>query len=704
MSDAKVNLSQHAINISLEESLNRAHEHWNAGQWGHAEQICQQILAIWPGNAHALHLMGLMAHGSNRTELAIDYLKTACCSPQAPVIYLNNLAEMLRQHGQLEEAKKYGRRALSMDNSEPSIWNNLGIILQELGEYEESLRLLEPLVQAQPKNAQAHNNLANTYKRLGKLNLAKKHWLIAIEIAPQYAECYSNLSILSGDLFLYDEAIDYGRRAIEINPQLQNAYLNLAAVENSRHRFAQAIQWLDSLLHFSPQHLGALNAKAITLMHLGELEQALFFTKKAADIKPIHPETMNNQGLILSAMGKSIEATECFQKAIEIPSTTHQDALINLANHLAQEGSSQKALEIYEQAIEKYPRSASAWFNRGDLISYHEDDPAISKMQEVLQLGSDLGTSDTMLIHFALGKAFLDLGNSAKAFEYLNKGNHIKRQTFQFDIKKTAIWMEKIAACFSSEFIERGKSLHASQQGNTPIFVIGMPRSGTTLIEQILASHPDVFGAGELKYVQHLIDQFPEYPLIQPELTPRVCSELGEKYLQKIAPFVKNSLLEYQHVVDKMPINFLHAGLIHMILPQAKIIHSRRNAVDTCLSIYSKLFSDDQLFSYDLDELGQFYVAYEKIMAHWRQVLPETHFLEIDYENVIKDTEDEARRMLDFLNLPWNPQCLEFYKTQRTVRTASSNQIRKPIYKSSVKRWKKHSKELQPLLAALGVR
>lgn len=224
-----------------------------------------------------------------------------------------------------------------------------------------------------------------------------------------------------------------------------------------------------------------------------------------------------------------------------------------------------------------------------------------------------------------------------------------------------------------------------------------MPRSGTTLIEQILSSHPEVTGAGELSALRLAVDASQAFPAKATAMDAGTATRIGQDYLARVAPLAKGK----QRLVDKMPGNFIYAGLIPLILPGARIIHARRNPVDTCLSCYTKLFSGDQRFAYNLTELGQFYKLYEMLMAHWRRILPPDRFLEVDYEAVIDGLEDEARRMISFLGLPWDEACLNFSANQRVVRTASVSQVRRKLYTSSKGRWKQYEPWLSPLLEAL---
>ena len=698
-SNPNANSNSQEAPISIQDALVQANAHWNAGQAEQAEVICQRILSIWPGQADALHLMGLMAHAFNHSDLAIGYLRKASDAPRAPAIYLSNLAEMLRQKGNLIEAEEYGRRALQADNTLPAIWNNLGIILQEVGKLDEARLCLEKLLSLEPKNPRAHNNLANTFKHLGKFGLAKTHWLKALEIDPEYPEPYSNLANLLGQMAQHDEAIAYSRKAIELNPRQADAYLNIAAIETSRNRHAEALHWLESLLSFAPNHINGLSAKALSLMHLDQHEEALSCINIAVTQAPQHAEAVNARGFIFQAMGNSKQAIEAFKVAATLPGLINEKAITNLALLHMHDGETDEANRIFDQALAVYPNSANIWFNRSDLTTFKPGDPSIAKMEEVLDAIEFPTDNDKLLMHFALGKAYLDIGESEKAFAHLNLGNQMKRATFSFNVNTTAQWLNQIKAVFTKDYIEQGLSKAPRAPLDAPIFIIGMPRSGTSLIEQILASHPSVHGAGELKYVQRIVDSFGSYPNINPPLDSIRSAIYGAEYLKKITTLSQGRT----YVVDKMPANFLHAGFIHMMLPHARIIHCQRNPVDTCLSLYSKIFGDEQMFAYDLTELGQFHLEYESLTDHWRKVIPASNFIDVQYESVVEDIEAEARRLLDFLGLPWDPACLDFYKTKRTVKTASTNQVRQPVYKSSSGRWRKHAAQLQPLLKALGI-
>jgi hypothetical protein len=278
----------------------------------------------------------------------------------------------------------------------------------------------------------------------------------------------------------------------------------------------------------------------------------------------------------------------------------------------------------------------------------------------------------------------------------------MKRAQLDYKESETFVFFDGIREAFPKEAFENRK--FAGVADERPTFIVGMPRSGSTLVEQILASHPDVFGAGEVKYLSRSLGQLrdrfpslPKYPQMMEKITPAQLEMLGNSYVQALA----NGAGKAKRITDKLLTNYFFVGLIHLVFPNAKVIHTRRDPVDTCLSGFTKLFKDDMPHSYDLGELGRYYSKYRELMEHWEKVLPEGVLITVDYEDVVADTEKEARRLIDFLGLPWNDKCVDFHKSDRPVKTASVAQVRKPIYNTSVKRWKKYGDGLQPLVDAI---
>jgi tetratricopeptide (TPR) repeat protein len=682
--------------IDIGKTIERARAAWAAGEADEAEMACRQVLAVWPGQTDATYLLGLMAYTFGNLDLAIAHVREACRSPRAPAVYFSDFAEMCRQKGLLVEGEEAGRRAVALAPNLAAAWNNLGIILQEMLKLDESRVCLERALALDPNNAETLNNLANTFKRLGLAAEAEKRWTAALALKPDYAEAYSNLSNLLNDQGDYERAESMARRAIELSPRLADAYVNLAAAHTVRHRHGDALHVLDALVSFSPGHARALAARALSLKELDRLDEALETARRAVLAAPESPEPHNAIGQVYQAMGEFDPALAGYDRAAALPGPAQMDAIANRGALFMEFGRKEEAKKALEEAARTFPSAPGILFSQTDLRRFEPGDPLIGQMQALLAR-EGISLADRATLHFGLGKAFLDIGDSEQAFRHYDEGNHLKRSTFAYDADANERWMASIAEAFSPALLAAKVDMGA--RSDLPVFVVGMPRSGTTLVEQILASHPMIRGAGELKRLQTLVDGIASFPVSVPNLTAEQLKGLGNAYLAFVRPLAAGR----RHVVDKMPSNFLHAGLIRLALPDARVIHCRRDPVDTCLSCYTKLFAGEQAFTYDQAELGRFHRAYLRLMAHWRPTLPASHFLEVDYEAVVEDVERESRRMLNFLGLPWDERVLRFHETERPVRTASVNQVRQPIYGTSAGRWRRHAPHLQPLLAALGI-
>jgi hypothetical protein len=290
-----------------------------------------------------------------------------------------------------------------------------------------------------------------------------------------------------------------------------------------------------------------------------------------------------------------------------------------------------------------------------------------------------------VLLHFALGKAHMDSGRTDQAFAHWHEGNRMKRAVIDYDSDAAA---RQIAMCAAgTQNPDVRESAAEAQLSDVPVFIVGMPRCGSSLIEQILASHPEIHGAGELVQLRALFEA------AEPGSRP-----IAERALEKLRRFAPRAA----RIIDKDLCNFLHLGVIHRVLPRARIIHCRRDPLDTCFSAYTKLFAGDFGFTYEQRELGAYYRHYHALMAHWRSLLPEQVFMEIDYEALVSDPQTQTHRLLEFLDLPWHEACARFFETSRTVNTASFVQVRRPIYRSSVGSASSLRPHLQPLIEALG--
>ena len=407
------------------------------------------------------------------------------------------------------------------------------------------------------------------------------------------------------------------------------------------------------------------------------------------------------RGRVAFERGALVEALSYYRRALEF-NPTSADTYNNIGNTLRDLGRLDEARNAFRKALEIEPANVGVHVNLSDTKQFSENDPDLEALKR-LDREAILSPTERMQLDFALGKAYADLKDHGRAFDYWRRGNERKRARIEYDESATAGTFERIKAVFTRALIAQKAGYGDSAQA--PIFIVGMPRSGTTLVKQILASHPLVHGAGELRTFSDLANSLPEgaptpvpYPEVVPGLDPAAIGQIGARYLATLARLAPGA----KHVTDKMPSNFFFVGLIHLALPNACIIHTLRDPVATCVSCFSKLFTAEQNYTYDLADLGRYYRHYQALMAHWHRVLPQGRILDVRYEDVVGDLEGQARRILAHCGLGWNPNCLAFNATERPVRTASATQVRRPIYTSAVGRWRVYQESLGPLLAELG--
>ena len=527
------------------------------------------------------------------------------------------------------------------------------------------------------------------------------------EISAQELACYR----LGNELFQagrIQEAADAYQSALEIQPEraathynLGNALVRLGQLDDALDAFERAVQ-------LRPHFPRALNSLGNTFQRLGRTDEAIHAYRKALALEPDEADACNNLANALKDAGRFEEALALYDRAISAHRPRRDLALANKALLLMETGATAGARNAVREALAVNPDSVPAWHIQALLKTFTADDPDLNALARLLERADELRMSaeERIRLHMALGKAQLDAGDPDRAFACFREGNRLKRATVHYDAVLTGERMAALRNTFTAELLQRFSGSGAGHPSQAPVFVLGMPRSGTSLVEQILASHPDVQGAGELRTLRQLVPGIsaldgdpcpPLYPALLARYSPMDLTRLGDEYVGRVCDPYPNK----QRVVDKMPLNFLYAGLIHLILPNARIIHCRRDPADTCLSCYMRAFTGDVGFAYDLRELGHYYGQYAALMDHWRALLPADRYLEVRYEEVVADLEFAARRMVEFCGLPWNAACLAFHQTDRPVRTASATEVRQPIYRTSVGRWRPYAGHLAELLAAL---
>jgi tetratricopeptide (TPR) repeat protein len=478
---------------------------------------------------------------------------------------------------------------------------------------------------------------------------------------------------------------------------------NLGFMRLQQGKRDEAEQLLRKALKVQPKSVEALNTLGMVLHVKGQFREAAACFEKALAPDPTHANVHNNLGAALHLLDRYDRAIDCYRRALALD-PRYADAHRNLGNALQAVGKIDDARRAYEAAIEVAPHRAELYLSLADCKRFTKGDPHLIAMEAMAREADELPESERVNLHFALAKALADIGEYARSFGELLAGNSLKRQRLTYDEAAALQKFERVRAVFTPELI-RDRRVEG-EPSSVPVFVIGMMRSGTTLIEQILASHPQVFGAGERADLKQAVeavvsrraDRLAGYPEAVAALSAKQMRQIGVHYLANI----RKNRARAARIIDKMPTNFLFAGLIATVLPNARIIHARRDPVDTCLSCLSTMFRGDLPFTYDPGELGRYYRAYEALMRHWREALPPGAMLEVDYEELVGDLEGEARRLIAHCGLDWDPACLSFHTTERVVSTASAAQVRQPIYRSSVGRGHAYGEALRPLLDALG--
>jgi tetratricopeptide (TPR) repeat protein len=438
------------------------------------------------------------------------------------------------------------------------------------------------------------------------------------------------------------------------------------------------------------------------LIMLGKPAPAAAACQRASELKRDYPEAFCNWGLALAALERFDEAEAKYRQAIRI-SPRFAGAYNNLGIVLKDKGRLTEAERAFETAIDLEPNGFSYYDNLAAVRPFAADDTYFATLEAAAENFAAFSISQQMHLHFALAKAYDGLGRPERASPHLLDANRLKRQQITYNEADMLSLMHRLRTLISRDFIQARQGY--GTLSTTPIFIVGMPRSGTTLIEQVLASHPQISGAGELPLLdqvagaaRRLLPGIPHFPEMMSDMSPADFRAVGELYVETISQRAPTAT----HIVDKMTVNFLLVGLIHLAMPNATIIHAVRNPVDTCLSCFSMHFTSGHEHTYDLAELGRYYRHYRELMAHWHDVLPPGRIMDVHYEELVADLEGVAQGMVSHCGLAWNDRCLDFHRNERPINTASAVQVRKPIYRDSIGRWRKYEPMLGPLLAELG--
>jgi tetratricopeptide (TPR) repeat protein len=689
--------------MTLAQVLALVEQQRQSGRLAAAEHLCRQVLQVTPDQAETLQTLGVIVFQSGRAAEGIDLVRKAIAAKEDVASFHSNLCELLRRANRLEEAVAAGRQAVALDPNLAPAHNNLGIAYFQKKEYAAAQECYRRALALAPDLAEVHSNLGNALQAEGKFDEAIAAYRQAIALRPDYAEGHNNLTTALRLLGRYGEAETHGRRHVALNPQNAAAYNNLALCLIPQQRLDEALSLLSRSAQLDPANPQTFVLLASLRSKRKEHDKARAACERALALDPDHPEALNVLGIIAFDEGRAEEAILYYRKAVELaPALAHGHA--NLANALKELGRIDEARAAYQAALRNDPHMTIAYFGLADLHRFTPGDPVLAAMERIAEPIAARGGDVQIELHFALGKAYADLEQYERSFRHLLAGNSSKRREVDYDERRMFDLFARIRDVFSAELLRRKAG--AGDTSQAPVLIVGMPRSGTTLIEQILASHPKVFGADELRDLPEVIaahcDLAPvpaAYPECIRDMPGETLARIGAAYaarLRRRAPAA-------ERITDKMPANLLHLGLVHLALPNARIVHVRRDPIDTCWSCYARLFGGEQPFAYDLGELGRYYRRYQALMANWRAVLPPGAMLEVDYEQVVDDLEQQARRIVAYCGLAWDDACLRFYETRRRVHTASAAQVRQPIYRSSIGRWRPYRQWLGPLLDELGV-
>jgi len=661
-------LSPQKIN-QLQRMLVAAQQARQSGLIVQAESLYRDVLKQAP-EAWDVHqqLAMLLATAGRAEEAARQFRLIVQANPTHAASHAN-LATALSESGQLDEAIKEFQRALALNPSLLGAQIALAETLRRAKRFEESATSFKSVLNQDRVNPAAFNGLGLVYRDTDDLPRALECFEHAVGLAPKHPEYHMNFGAALRRQELHSLAAEQFYEAVMLKPGWLEAVVLLGDVLQKQHRYDEAKECFE----------------------------------RAQQLKPEEPELFERLGYVYLDMGDSDHALQTFGKVhTEHPARYKARLGLGRAHMLA--GHSDEAARILETLVKDYPEETAAYANLAASRKFTADDALIEPLQRLAD-GTPDSEQAAIPLCFALGKILDDCRDWDRAWKYYERGNRLRNAEYHYQPAEQETKHDELMSMFSREFIEEHHYLGVADA--LPVIIVGMPRSGTTLTEQIISSHPQVIGAGEVDFwvhaneaVQYALKTRESYPDCMQLMADVHAREIAERYitlLRKIAgPDVSPA-----RITDKMPHNFVQLGLIALLFPNAPIINCKRNAMDNCLSIFFQNFAGEHPYAYDLIQLGHQHREYERLMSHWHQVFP-GRILDINYEDTIADPEYWSRKLIEHVGLEWNDACLAPHKLERTVKTASQWQVRQPIYKTSVQRWKNYETHLGPLKDALG--
>jgi tetratricopeptide (TPR) repeat protein len=714
--------------------LHQAVRHHQQGRLGEAARLYQALLAAQPGHPEALHLLGVVAHQLGDHARAVELILRAIAGNPGNATYRANLAEAYRALGRLDQAVASCRAALRLRPHYPEAANNLGLALLGQGKTDAALAQFGEALRLKPDFALACNNLGNALRLRGDLDGAVEHFRRAVALGPSLAEAHSNLGQLLLERHRPHEALTHLEAAVRLRPDLAEVHNNLGNALRELGRLAEARQSYGEALRLRPGLAMTCNNMAQALQEESSLVEALAWYEMALQLDPRSARFHCNLAGLLAQQEKYDEATGRYRIALS-HDPTYADAHCGLGGVRHEQGHLEEAQAHYREALRLSPdlpaahaalgrareelgdlaeaescwrtalrhdpRQAGAHAQLATLLRDKLPDEDLAALRNLLA-DVDLSDMRRSALQFGLAHVHDARGAYAEAAELLRQANALalavaRKRGQGYDPAEHSRFVAGMMATCDPAFFERARGL--GLESERPVFIVGLPRSGTTLTEQILASHSQVFGAGELRLGRDDFEALatePDAPLeALARLDPPTARRVGEQHLAQLHELNADR----PRLVDKMPDNYLYLGLLAALFPKAKFIHCRRDLRDVAVSCWMTNFRQIR-WSNDPEHIAARFEEHGRIMEHWRRVLP-VPVLEVDYEETVAGLEGVARRLVAWCGLNWEPACLRFHEGKRPVRTASVSQVRQPIYQRSVARWKHYERALGPLLAKL---
>jgi len=654
--------------FATKSTLFEAIELINTGQIRQAEELCRAAVNRNGEDVNMTALLGATLLKAGKNVEAEHYLRISTGLAPNFAKPWSDLGALLVDTRRPREAVEVLENAVRLDAGEGDAWFNLGKARAMLGLGPEADQAFEKSFELDPqRKALAH---AAEHQQAGRLEEAEKAYRDILGNNPRNVDALRLLGSLAMNAGRAHEAEGLFRRSIAYAPDYVEAHLGLGRCMKEQHRLQDAIESFEMAITLEPDNVQANFMLASVLAPVARTYDAIDVYRKVISLKPQHPGAWLGLGHSLKTVGLQAEA-----------------------------------IEAYRECIRLKPGNGETYWSMANLKTYKLTDEDISAMQAQVareDLDEEFDTQSRVNFLFALAKAYEDRQDYEQAWVHYEEGNSTQRMEESYDPVQFEVMNDALVEVFDAEFLQE-----RSGQGNPsrePIFIVGLPRSGSTLLEQILASHSMVEGTAELPYISSVSASLNRnradgvnYPHAVRELRAEHFHRLGEDYL-RLARIHRTE--GNPRFIDKMPNNFPAIGLMHLILPNCKIIDARRYPMDSCLSCYRQLFARGQSFTYDLTDIGEYFLQYQRMMDYWHKVLP-GRCLTVQYEDMVTDFEKQVRRLLDYCELPWEENCVRFYETDRPVRTASSEQVRQPVYTRSINFWRNHESHLDELKEVL---